>query len=421
MQVQVIREEDAKRVLEVRVPIEEMQPYFDEALNMFREEVQIEGFRKGKAPKDIVLKRFGSSIEAEALETIISDHYKLAIEDSKTEAIAMGEISNLNYKKGEPLAFEITVDIMPAYDIANYKDLHLTKKVHEISDEEVELTLKRLRESHGTVKPVETVAPGSIVYGDIQELDETGLPLIGKRYEDRRLPLTTEYVGQDMIDGLAGAAIEESRQVQVEKRGSETGERQRFEITIRRIEEVVLPDADDEFAKDLGLESIAALREDIRKNLISRWDEDAENDLKATLINEIIKHNEIPAPEPLVHSNIHRFIDALKSRSGSQAVDEQYVHEHYRGTAIRDVKWALAMKKIIELEGLAVTDEDIQTHREDLARKHNVTVDQVPAPSAEERSRLESHLLEEKTVERIKSLSTITEVPFEEHQEAVPA
>ncbi len=419
MQVNVLKEESAKRVLEVQVPMDELKPYFDEALNMYREEVQIEGFRKGKAPKDIVLKRFGSAIEAEALETVISDYYKQAIEASKTEAIAMGEISNLNYKKGEPLSFEVTVEIMPEYEIATYKGLQLTKRVHTLTSDEIDHTIHRLRENHSTVKPVDRVSAGNIVYADIQELDESGLAIIGKRFEDRRIPLTTEYVGQDMIDGLAGATVEETRQVNVEKRGSESGERQRFEITVRKIEEVILPELDEEFAKDLGLDSIDALKKDVEKNLQHRWEEESANDLRLSLINEVIKQNDIPSPEPLVHDNIHRFIEALKGRAGQQPIDEKYVHETYRGTAIRDVKWALAMKKIIDLESLKVEDEDIERYRQKLADKHKVTIDQIGVPSPDERRRLESHLLEEKVIDLIKEHAEISEAAYEEQAETV--
>lgn len=419
MQVNVLREEEAKRILEVHVPLDEMKPYFDEALSMYREEVQIEGFRKGKAPKDIVLKRFGNSIEAEALETIISEYYRQAIEESKTEAIAMGEISNLNYKKGEPLSFEVSVDVMPKYELTTYKGLDLTRRVHEVTEEEIDHTILRLRENHSTLKPVESVSPGNIVYVDIQEQDESGLAIIGRRFEDRRIPLTTEYVGQDMIDGLVGATTGETRQLNVEKRGTETGERQRFEMTIRKIEEVVLPELDDEFAKDLGMDNVEALRQDVEKNLQKRWEEESANDLKLTLINEVVKHNDLPAPEPLVHDNIHRFIDALKSRAGDQTIDEKYVHETYRGTAIRDVKWALAMKKIIDVEGLTIGDEDIERHRQRLADKHNVPIDQVGVPTPDERRRLESHLLEEKVIDLIKANANITEAPYEEAAETV--
>jgi len=419
LQVNVLKEESAKRVLEVHVPMDEMKPYFDEALTMYREEVQIEGFRKGKAPKDIVLKRFGNAIEAEALETIVSDYYKQAIESSKTDAIAMGEISNLNYKKGEPLSFEVTVEIMPDYEMTTYKELQLTKRVHTLTPDEIDHTIQRLRENHSTVKPAEEVAAGNIVYVDIQELDDSGFAIIGKRFEDRRIPLTTEYVGQDMIDGLVGATVGEMRQVNVEKRGSESGERQRFDITIRKIEEVILPELDEEFAKDLGLETIDALKKDVEQNLLQRWDEESANDLRLTLINEIIKQNDLPSPEPLVHDNIHRFIEALKGRAGQQPIDEKYVHESYRGTAIRDVKWALAMKKIIEMESLTVDDADIERYRQKLAEKHKVSIDQIGIPNAQERRRLESHLLEEKVIDLIKTHAQITEAAYEEQVETL--
>ncbi|NUM79678.1 trigger factor [bacterium] len=419
MQAEIVSQESNQRKLHVKIGADEMQPFFEEALNMYREEVQIEGFRKGKAPKSVVQTRFAAEIESQALPVIIEEFYKQAIKDTKTEAIAIGEIDNLQYKKGEPMAFDVTVEIMPEYSLTKYKGLTLTKEVHEITPEEIEATLKRLQENYATTLEAETVAPGNFVTCDVQALDDGNLPIIGKRYSDRRIPLTTQYVGQDMIDGLTGAKVGESRIIHVDPSNVKDDGDRHFEMTVRKIEEVQLPSLDDEFAKDLGFDTIEALKADVTNNLKNRWEEESKKTLHERVIDEIIKENDLPSPEPLVHNAIHRVIDMLKQYSRNQKIDEAFMHDKYRPAAIRDVKWQLAKKKLIELESIAVDESDMQAYREKIAKANNVTVDKVSDQfkSEEDRRRVEDYLLEEKLFDFIQSHATITEAPFKEPEE----
>ncbi|MBX7152340.1 trigger factor [bacterium] len=419
MQAEIVSQETNQRKLHVSIGVDEMQPFFDEALNMYREEVQIEGFRKGKAPKSVVQTRFAAEIESQALPVIIEEFYKQAIKDTKTEAIAIGEIDNLQYKKGEPMAFDVVVEIMPEYSLSKYKGLALTKEVHEITQEEIEATLKRLQENYATTREAETVAPGNFVTCDVQALDDGNLPIIGKRYSDRRIPLTTQYVGQDMIDGLTGAKVGESRIIHVDPSNIKDNGDRHFEMTVRKIEEVQLPSLDDEFAKDLGFDTVDALKADVTNNLKNRWEEESKKTLHERVIDEIIKENDLPSPEPLVHNAIHRIIDMFKQYSRNQKIDEAFMHDKYRPVAIRDVKWQLAKKKLFELESINVDETDMQAYREKIAKANNVTVDKVSDQfkSEEDRRRVEEYLLEEKLFDFIQSHATITEVPFQEQEE----
>ena len=414
MIAQVISEESNQRKLRVEISAAEMVPFFDEALEMYREEAQIEGFRKGKAPRDVVLKKFGEQINSEALPVIVEEFYKQAIKDTNTEAIAIGQIDNVSFKKDHPMTFDVTVEIMPTYEVANYKGLKVQKEVHELKDDEVTSTIERLRENYSTMKIVETVAPGNFITCDIQMLDHSDLPIIGKRFTDRRIPLTTQFVGQDFIDGLTGAKQGESRKLHVSK-GPEAkeGEHEHMTVTVRKIEEVQLPVLDDEFAKDLGFESLDKLMSDVKENLKKRWADDSAKMLNERIIDEIIKNNDIPSPEPLVDNAIQRIGDMVRQRLKGQKVDDQYIVDRYRPAAIRDVKWMLARKKIIEIEKMAVTPEDIDAYRERMAEHNKVTKDQINIDfkTETEQRNFEDYLIEEKLMKFLEAGSVIEEVP----------
>jgi trigger factor len=416
LEAQIISEESNKRKLRVEVGLEEMRPFFEEALDMFREEAQIQGFRKGKAPKDVVLKKFSDQIDAEALPVIIEEFYKQALDETKTEAIEIGQIDNMNFKKDQPLSFHVTVEVMPAYEIQAVRGLKIQKEVHEIKDDEISSTLEQLRESYSTTREAETVAAGHFVTCDIQVLDHSGVPIIGKKFTDRRIPLTTKFVGQDMIDGLIGARRGETRNLRVAKLGDEVkeGEHEHFSITVRKIEEIQLPALDDEFAKDVGLENLDKLKTDIADNLKKRWDDDSARKLTERIIDEIIKQNEIPTPEPLIDSALQRIGAMLKQRlKKGQTIDKAYLAERYRPAAIRDVKWTLAKKKIIEAEKMEITAEDTEAYREKMAKLNNVSLDKINLDfkTETERRNFEDYLLEEKLLKWIESHSEIEEIP----------
>ncbi len=400
-----------------------MVPYFEATLEMYREEAQIQGFRKGKAPRDVVLKKFGDQINSEALPVIVEEFYKQAIKDTNTEAIAIGQIDNVSYKKDQPMTFEVTVEIMPTYDVPNYKGLKVQKEIHELKDDEVQTTIERLRENYSTMKISESVAAGNFVTCDIQMLDHSDLPIIGKKFTDRRIPLTTQFVGQDFIDGLVGAKQGESRKLHVAKGpDAKEGEHEHMMVTVRKIEEVQLPALDDEFAKDLGFESLEKLKTDVKDNLKKRWDDDSAKMLNERIIDEVIKNNDIPAPEPLVDNALQRIADMVKQRLKGQKIEDQYIIDRYRSTAIRDVKWMLARKKILESEKMIVTPEDIEAYRERMAEHNKVTKDQINLnfKTETEQRNFEDYLIEEKLMKFLQSQSVIEEVPdtlSESHEE----
>lgn len=414
MLAQIVSEEANQRKLRVEITAAEMVPFFEEALEMYREEAQIQGFRKGKAPREVVLKKFGDQINSEALPVIVEEFYKQAIKDTQTEAIAVGQIDNVSFKKDQPMTFDVTVEIMPTYEVPNYKGLKVQKEIHELKDDEVTSTIERLRENYSTMKSTEEVAAGNFVTCDIQILDHSDLPIIGKKFTDRRIPLTTQFVGQDFIDGLIGAKQGESRTLHVSK-GPEAkeGDHEHMTVTVRKIEEVQLPALDDEFAKDLGFESLEKLMTDVKENLKKRWEDDSAKMLNERIIDEIIKNNDIPAPEPLVDNALQRIGEMVRQRLKGQKVEDQYIIDRYRPAAIRDVKWMLARKKIIDAEKMTVTPEDIATYRARMAEHNKVPLDQINIDfkTETEQKNFEDYLIEEKLMKFLQTSAVIEEVP----------
>ncbi len=391
-----------------------MKPYFDATTDLYREQAQIEGFRKGKAPRKLIQTRFEADIEADSLPLIIEDHMKLALEATQTEAVEIGDIQNLHFKRNEPLSFDFTADIMPDFTIGNYKGLIVNRDVHEITEAEIQSTIDHLRKEHATVRETDTAAPGTVVYADVQTLDESFLPVIGKRYADRRIQLSPEFVNQDLIDGLNGIRKGEERKitVQVPAQGEQPEKQERYSFTAHKIEEIIVPPLDDEFAKDLGFDTTEKLREDVDKKLRAHWEAQSARLLKDRLIDAIIQNNEIPAPEAYVKNGLKQITENFKKRMKQQTIDESFIHERYRASAIREVKWSLAFKKITETEKITLTPEDTENYRNELAQSRNVPADQIRLDFKDEKEKknFDDFLLEEKVLKLLKTHAVITDI-----------
>ncbi|MCB0832187.1 MAG: trigger factor [Bacteroidetes bacterium] len=413
MVVKVLSEDGTQRKLSVEVSADEMKPYFDEATEMIREEAQVEGFRKGKVPRDVIRRRFNEQIKADALPVIIEEFYKQAIDETNTDAIAIGQIEKLDFKPEQPLSFEVTVEIMPAYEVANYKGLQVRKEVHKITDDEVTATLEKLRDNYSTFKEAPEILPGFVCTFDIQMTDEGGVPLIGKKYTDRRFALSPQFVGQDFIEQMTGATVGSTRLLHVAKGpDAKEGELEHMSVTVRKIEEVQRPELDDEFAKDVGLETFEKLRADVLDNLKHQWQHEEENQLNEALIDEIIKQNDLPVPEPLVDNALQRLAAMIRQRLKNQKIDDAYINERYRPMAIRDVKWMLAKKKILELESLKVEETDIEEYREHMAKHHKVEKDTINInfKTNTEQKQFDDHLLDQKLMKLLRTHAVIEEV-----------
>lgn len=414
VRAQVIKDEQNIRTIQVEVTPEELRGYFEATVDVYREQAQVEGFRKGKAPRPLIRKLFAADIEADALPVAMEDFMRKAIEITDTKLVEIGKIANLNYKPDQPLSFEFEAEYLPEFTLTHYKGLRVNREIRDITDHEVEETILKLRKEHATVREAEEAQPGYIVYADVQQLDENFLPVIGKHFKDRRIPLTTEFVRQDMIDGLTGVRKGEERRLtlDVSTPDDQNPKTENYAFTVQRIEEVVIPPADDDFARDLGFETLEKLREDVRRRLQLFWEAQSRRILKDRLIDAVISHNDIPAPEGYIKNGLEMVKSRFKKNYPKMEPDESYIQEKYRPSVIREVKWSLAMKKIVSAESLTVTQEDIDRYRLQQAQSRGAEPDQIQLRFKDDREKEEfdQFLLEEKVLRFLEQHAEITDI-----------
>ncbi len=413
MDVKVTEGDTWTRIVEVKVPREELEPHFQKAYQEFRRKLSLQGFRKGHVPLTLVKRLYGEGIEAKALDGIVSDLFDEVRQREGLKVVAPAKIRNFDYKPEDGLHFEVEVEVEPQIEVRDYREISVEKEVYVVEDEDVEAALEELREQNGTMVAVEGEAQaGHYVLADFQKLDDSGLPVIGHKYEDRYLQLTDESAGKELAEQLIGIKAGETRVVRLPVKDESGEERlEAYSATVREVEEKQLPPLDDEFAKDVGpYENLDELRASIRERLEQRFEREAERRLHSALADEVIKRNPFELPPGMVESYLNRLVKAARKSEGDD-VDEEELKERYRAQAIWNLKWQLLRDKIAEVEGLQVTPEDKEEKIKKMAAERGVPERKIRKFYRDSvgNDRLETEVLDDKVLDFLREHAKIKE------------
>jgi len=243
-----------KRTLEIEVPKETVDEQFETAYRKYKTQAKIPGFRKGKAPLEMVKRRFKDAIQKDVLETLVPRTYEDALKETDLFPISLPEVKEIDFEEGKPLKFKAEIEVKPEVEVKDYTGLEVTKRVQEITDNDVEQSLKYLREDLAQLQPVEREAK----YYDHLIVDLTK-EQDGKKEDvkNHELVLDPHNMIKEFQDALLKAKAGEKREFEVvypadfhnkKLAGNKVG----YKITVKEIKEKILPEANDELAKTVG-------------------------------------------------------------------------------------------------------------------------------------------------------------------------
>ncbi|MXY82892.1 MAG: trigger factor [Gemmatimonadetes bacterium] len=215
MKTQVTEKGQWARELAVEVEAARIDAAVNKALRRYQKRLEIPGFRKGKVPLRIVEVRFGSSIRGEVLGDLLPSLLEEATREAGLRPAAPPKISQLDHEPGGSLTFTADLDIWPEITAEHYEKLAATRMVHEVADEEISEHLEELRRRHATEQVVERpLANGDVLVADLQRLDDSGLPIIGDKYEKRHILIGDENaLSPEFEEALVGMSAGQERKV----------------------------------------------------------------------------------------------------------------------------------------------------------------------------------------------------------------
>lgn len=414
MDIQLKETSSYAREVDIDLSWEEIAADFEQTIKQFSKRVKLPGFRPGKVPRKVLMKQFQPAIEADFVENSVNTYYLKALQEKEIIPINMGSVSDVHFHHGEHFKFKVAFEIEPDVTIPKMKrkSLKVEKTNYITDDEDIDMAIDEMRHGHAEVQTVEDGAQlDDYVICDLQEIDISGVPIIGKKLETRYIKL-----GQIPFDGdnqkkLEGIKPGEKTQVSVPV--DEKGSTSTFELSVQNVERQILPEVDEDFIKmaDPEAENVADYRERIKDRLGKAYDQRSEKASDEQLTDAMINHVNPEFPPSMAESYLgHMVEDVMKNNPA--ATDKEKIKEIYQPVAERNLKWYLIRNTIIKNEKYEITKEDVQAdidQRKEANPKEAKELEKYfKKPS--NRSRLEDDLMEKKVLAYLKNFTKIKEV-----------
>ena len=359
-----------KRII-FSIPWSDLEEPFTNHIKLFSKKINMPGFRKGKVPQKIILQNYKSELEADFAQSALDEYYALSLKEQKIVPINRASIDKLNFSEKKPLDFEAIVEIKPDFKLPNYSKKMKLKKNNYIPDDfDVDKYVEEIQIQFSELK---TIKDGSknedLLLVDMQELDSSGVPLIGKKIENRYIKIGDGFFGGNNLKKLIGLKKDDSVQIEIPNSNNVISQ---YLITINMVQKQILPDLNHDFLKkvDPSAKDINEFRKNIMDRIKNQLNGEAEEQLSEKIIDYFIEQTKLDAPDSMIESTFNNTLDEARKRNPNNFDEEQYRNE-VRPSIIRSIKWYLIKSKLIEEEGLKVDDKDIEKHIELLIKNSN--------------------------------------------------
>ena len=391
--------EKNKSLKEVVIKIEgkDWLDALDQAFKKVSKDKTIAGFRKGKAPKNIYLKHYGvESLFYEASNICVDKAYNKMIEENKDLTIVSQPILDIRSVDEKYIEYVFTLTLKPEVKLGKYKGLSVKKDKVKVTKEEVEHEIKHMREDYKEI----VIKDGKIESGDIAVIDfegfKDGVAFDGGKGENYSLTIGSNTFIPGFEDQLIGHVTGDEVDVNVTFPSDYHVEELKdapvvFKVKIHEVKQTVLPELDKDFFEDLGMEGIdskESLEKQVKENIKTRKESAAEDKYIDELLKEIADNTEVDIPDTMINDEINHMIEHFKEHITMQGItieqfyqftnsSEDKLKEEYHDEALRRVKNRLIIEKIIEEEKIEVSDEEVDARLEELAKKYNMTKEEV--------------------------------------------
>lgn len=411
---EVIEQTGCTRKLHVEVERERFDQEFAVALKTLKKDLQIPGFRKGRAPESLLLKRYGDAIKSEAVRDIIPKVLGEVLEKEGINPVNEPDISDLNLGDDGPITFDVMVEVVPDIDLEVFDGLEVTRQVEKVTDEQVDGTVERYRHMRAERNEVDRETQVSdIVVADMQKLDHSGVPIIGEKYADQTIPLEASDEGQSALtEQLVGLKAGDKKVVDIPAPEGADEESVKYEAEIKTVYEYIVPELTDEFAKELGsYEGVEDLKAKVREYLEQQADYAADTSLQRAVIDEYVKSAPFDVPDSLVNRVLFSELEKLKAQRRNQPVDEDAYMTQMRPDAVRAVQTYVIIDTIKDKQKLEATTDEVNERIEQMAQANNMEPKQLRRHLIKEGqfNELKDSIMQRKAYDWIKNTVTIHE------------
>jgi len=411
-------EANCKRELELEIPAENVQKAAEKVARDLARVARIPGFRPGKAPVTLIRRRFADDIQGEVVQSLVPEYLEKALDEKKLIPVTRPEVDKVEFKEGEPLRFRAVFEVLPEFELGEYKNPEVQLEAIEIGDAQVEKAVEEMRERAATFVPVEGRAAKD---GDFVLMKLTGTPVGGGdpvQADNILCHLGAEETLESFTQNLRGASAGETKKFQAKYPDDYpdpklAGKTYDYSVDVQGIKEKKLPELNDDFAKDAagetgGFATLAEMRKKILENLEAAKTQQQEAQGRAKILEQLVKRHDFPVPEALVENQMDIRLERVVRSLAAQGVDPRAVNvdwvalrKRQREHAVDDVKAELLLDRIATEEKIEATDEDLEKEIEKLAERSGESATALRARLTKQGAldRMKSKLRSDKTME----------------------
>lgn len=381
----------------IKVEGEKWEQALDKAFKKANAKAKIDGFRPGKAPKDVFLKHYGiESLFMDASEYCVEDAYSKMLEENKDLEIAAQPILDIRSIDKNYIEYVFTLTLKPEVKLGKYTGLNVKKDAVKVTKKEIEEAIDHMREHYKE----NVIKDGAVENGNIAIIDfegfKDGVAFEGGKGENYSLEIGSNTFIPGFEEQIIGMKVGEEKDINVtfpEDYHAEDlkGAPVVFKVKVNEVKEVKIPEIDKEFFEDLGMEGIdskEALENQVKENITASKEAQAEDKYINDLLSEISKNTEIDIPDTMINDETDRMVNEFAEHIGMQGISiEQFyqytnsnreaLKEQYKEEALKRIKYRLIIEQIIKAEKISVTDKEVDEKIEELAKKYNMTKEEV--------------------------------------------
>lgn len=380
---------ECTREVTVEAPAEEVTKTYRTVLKRYQKLARIPGFRPGKVPESVLRSRFAGALREDVVEALVPEHFRAALAQQGVRPVSQPQVTDLKLEEGQPLTFKAVFEVAPQFTVDGYQDVKVDSPSAELTDEEFNAELERIRDAHGRLENVEE--DRGLADGDWALISFTGAVdgegANSEGGESKSSPAAQPIEGKDVSVEIGGpdtvAAFSDAL------RGSRPGQELKFEVTypgdfgqkrlagktvaynveVKGLQKRVLPELDDAFAKEMGkYEGLDDFKEKLREHLAGDKKNRVSVDTRNRLVDALVSKFQFPVPESLVQNQVdarlERGLRALAAQGmrteEMRRLDFDRLREAQRESAINEVKGTLILDRIADVENIQVGDEEVE-------------------------------------------------------------
>lgn len=385
-----------KKEFTIEVKGKDWEEALDKAFQKAVKNVKIDGFRKGKAPKEIFLKKYGKeSLYLDAADIVLPDAYSKMLEEHKDEELVAQPDITLKSIDDKKVVFNFILTTRPEVKLGKYKGLKVKKEKVEATEDEINATIEQMRSRYAEVMPKEN---GTVEDGDTAIIDfegfRDGKAFDGGKGENYSLKIGSHTFIPGFEEQLIGMKTGEEKEIEVtfpkDYHSEELkGKKATFKVKVNDVKTTVIPEIGKEFFEDLGMEgvdSLESLKEEIKTHILARKEVDSENKFIDDLLDKVCEGLKVEIPEVMTEEEVSRILRQYEENLKMQGLtlqqfyqftnsDEAALREQMKEEANKRILSRFALEEIAKAEKIEISDEEAEKEAEDLANKYQMKVE----------------------------------------------